>query len=279
MSKIQIHLNLSLEKRSLCGLLAGAMALAAVTETGAESVTLTTYYPAPSGVYTQMIVTKNAWLARDGGTVAVGHDLTVGGAATVSGATALRGSVDIGQAATGGANLNVYGNATVSGGTLQLGKLTGDPATPSEGLLYYNSTKKQIMGYTAPAPNGTPAWTALGATATTAATPVAAAVVGYQTDCVGAYGASEACCMMRTDNGMTSCKSDTNGANPPRFTRTKTIFDASTSGPGISYSLSCWSFASGTMSCSREDRRGHAIYVSFDPGSSIASGVTPSPLF
>lgn len=30
-----------------------------------ESVTLTTYYPAPSGVYTQMITTDNTWLARD----------------------------------------------------------------------------------------------------------------------------------------------------------------------------------------------------------------------
>jgi hypothetical protein len=37
-----------------------------------ENVTLTTYYPAPSGVYGQMITTNNTYLARDGGQVSVG---------------------------------------------------------------------------------------------------------------------------------------------------------------------------------------------------------------
>ncbi|MBI4061557.1 MAG: hypothetical protein HY403_09015 [Elusimicrobia bacterium] len=37
-----------------------------------ESVTLTTYYPAPSGVYQQMITTGATYLARDGNSVHVG---------------------------------------------------------------------------------------------------------------------------------------------------------------------------------------------------------------
>jgi hypothetical protein len=42
-----------------------AMIFSAATEVASESVTLTTYYPAPSGVYTQMITTGNTFLARD----------------------------------------------------------------------------------------------------------------------------------------------------------------------------------------------------------------------
>jgi hypothetical protein len=48
------------------------MAASAASEAASENVTLTTYYPAPSGVYTQMIVTGNAYLGRDGGEVGIG---------------------------------------------------------------------------------------------------------------------------------------------------------------------------------------------------------------
>ncbi len=41
-------------------------------EVSSESVTLTTYYPAPSGVYTQLIATGNTYIARDSGKVGVG---------------------------------------------------------------------------------------------------------------------------------------------------------------------------------------------------------------
>ncbi|MBI5630736.1 MAG: hypothetical protein HY921_07625 [Elusimicrobia bacterium] len=52
--------------------LAGLLGLLGASELGSESVTLTTYYPAPSGVYAQMITTNNTFLARDGGSVGVG---------------------------------------------------------------------------------------------------------------------------------------------------------------------------------------------------------------
>lgn len=47
--------------------LAALMFLCAVGDLNSESVTLSTYYPAPSGVYTNMITTGNTYLARDGG--------------------------------------------------------------------------------------------------------------------------------------------------------------------------------------------------------------------
>lgn len=52
--------------------MAAAMFFAAVPELASESVTLTTYYPAPSGVYSQLITTGNTWLSRDTGNVVVG---------------------------------------------------------------------------------------------------------------------------------------------------------------------------------------------------------------
>ncbi|MBI2790147.1 MAG: hypothetical protein HYX59_15860 [Elusimicrobia bacterium] len=47
--------------------LVALMLLCAVGDLSSESVTLSTYYPAPSGVYTNMITTGDTFLARDGG--------------------------------------------------------------------------------------------------------------------------------------------------------------------------------------------------------------------
>lgn len=65
-------------------LMAGAMLFSAVPELASESVTLTTYYPAPSGVYTQMITTGNTYLSRDAATTPA-QVLIGGGAATGTG--------------------------------------------------------------------------------------------------------------------------------------------------------------------------------------------------
>ena len=72
MAELTIRLDLSFGARSMRGLMTAAMIFSAVTEVASESVTLTTYYPAPSGVYTQMITTGNTFLARDGGKVGIG---------------------------------------------------------------------------------------------------------------------------------------------------------------------------------------------------------------
>ena len=52
--------------------LAATLVLLCVPELGSESVSLTTSYPAPSGVYTQLITTGKTHLARDGARVAIG---------------------------------------------------------------------------------------------------------------------------------------------------------------------------------------------------------------
>jgi hypothetical protein len=58
--------------RSTFVALAALTALLGVEPLSSESVTIATTYPAPSGVYTNMITTGNTWLARDGGAVGVG---------------------------------------------------------------------------------------------------------------------------------------------------------------------------------------------------------------
>ncbi|MFI5360684.1 MAG: hypothetical protein ACHQ49_01840 [Elusimicrobiota bacterium] len=72
MAELTVRFELSFGTRGLRSLMAAAMVCAGVTEVASESMTLTTYYPAPSGVYLQMITTGNTYLARDGGQVGIG---------------------------------------------------------------------------------------------------------------------------------------------------------------------------------------------------------------
>jgi hypothetical protein len=67
-----VHLDLSVPRRTLTILLASAILITVTPEIGSENVTLSTYYPAPSGVYTRMITTSNAYLATNGGSVGIG---------------------------------------------------------------------------------------------------------------------------------------------------------------------------------------------------------------
>lgn len=62
-----VHLHVTFGRRFLICVGAVAALLAAAPELDSENVTVHTYYPAPSGVYTNMITTGNTYLARDGG--------------------------------------------------------------------------------------------------------------------------------------------------------------------------------------------------------------------
>ena len=89
------ELNLDIKVRLTPGMARWGIIVAVVfscaPELGSESVTLTTYYPAPSGVYAQMITTAGTTLSRDVATgVTIGKagvlaPLRVFGAATVDG--------------------------------------------------------------------------------------------------------------------------------------------------------------------------------------------------
>ena len=70
--RIDLHLRVSYEPRVLRPWLVLCLLLLSAGELGSENVTLTTYYPAPSGAYTRMITTGETLLARDGGNVGIG---------------------------------------------------------------------------------------------------------------------------------------------------------------------------------------------------------------
>jgi hypothetical protein len=74
-----------LPRRHLAWALA-ALALCAAYEAIPETLTMTTYYPSPSGVYRKLVSTAQTLLARDGGNVGIGTSaprsrLTVSGKA------------------------------------------------------------------------------------------------------------------------------------------------------------------------------------------------------
>ena len=72
MADLNIRMDLRVTPAMFRCSLAGLLLFIMAPELATESVTLSTYYPAPSGVYTQMITTQNTYLARDGGGVSIG---------------------------------------------------------------------------------------------------------------------------------------------------------------------------------------------------------------
>lgn len=113
MSEIIVRFDLRFGKRFFSAALVPALMLSAVPELGSESVTLSTYYPAPSGVYTNMITTSNTYLARDGGNLGVGTSspsskLHVNGTSTLGGNTTVSGTLTVSNTA----NFNGGGVAT-----------------------------------------------------------------------------------------------------------------------------------------------------------------------
>jgi hypothetical protein len=67
--------------------------LASVPALRSERLTMTTTYPAPSGVYTQLVATGNAYLARDGGKVLIGGTVPTSAKLSVEGGAAFTGTV------------------------------------------------------------------------------------------------------------------------------------------------------------------------------------------
>ncbi|MBI4377053.1 MAG: hypothetical protein HY549_11450 [Elusimicrobia bacterium] len=80
-----------------------------------ENVRLSTYYPAPSGVYLQMLTTGRTILARDAGDVGIGTD-------------------------SPSAKLDVAG-------LLRVGRYSADPPTASAGSIYYNTATDRFRAY------------------------------------------------------------------------------------------------------------------------------------
>lgn len=112
MADINIRLELKISRRLFCGLAAGVLvAGVGVRELSSESVTMTAYYPSPSGVYTQMITTGRTFLSRDAGFVDIGTTAPLDPGVKVA---IMGGSVGIGTTSPG-ATLEVDGTAVFGG--------------------------------------------------------------------------------------------------------------------------------------------------------------------
>jgi hypothetical protein len=118
MKEIKFTFEFSFGRRFILCLLIISMIVTVVPELGSESVTLTTYYPAPSGVYTNMITTSDTYLARDGGRVGIGLSAP-GSILDVQGRA---GIPTIYARTVGGADaLRVIPNNDVNGGSIAYG--------------------------------------------------------------------------------------------------------------------------------------------------------------
>jgi hypothetical protein len=177
MAELTVRFDLSFGSRSLRCLMAAGMIFSVATEVASESVTLTTYYPAPSGVYAQMITTGNTFLSRDGGYLLVGAVLAAppastfnvnGGAAIGTGAfisnvgpangMIVQGSVGIGTQNPGTAGLAVMNGSVgvgtanpqsaldVANGAIAVGIIPGNPAASRVGSIYFDSTASGGLG-------------------------------------------------------------------------------------------------------------------------------------
>jgi hypothetical protein len=112
---------------------------ALVGELSSENVTLTTYYPAPSGVYKQLITTEGTALSRESGTVTIGEN-----------------------SAAAGVKLDVRGGVRV-GSSAFPPPASLSASAAGAGALIYDSTGKRFLGS-----DGT-AWRPMSATISCAA--------------------------------------------------------------------------------------------------------------
>jgi hypothetical protein len=117
MADVNIRLNLEFTPRLFRAFLPLLLLSVMAGDLASEAVTLNTYYPAPSGIYTQMIAAGNTYLARDSGCVQIGTTAGCGGGArvVVMGNSGTPNWVGFGTLAPG-APLEVAHNPTNVGG-------------------------------------------------------------------------------------------------------------------------------------------------------------------
>jgi hypothetical protein len=160
MAELTVRFDLSFGSRSLRAILVGSMILSAASEVASESVTLNTYYPAPSGVYVQMIATGATFLARDSGCLDVGTsaagcngvEMYVNGTTTLNGNTTINGSLNVtgafgvGQIITTGNNIANTGAPCTADVTIgSSGCIAGSTRHDSSVMFWSNASASRIL--------------------------------------------------------------------------------------------------------------------------------------
>ncbi len=134
MKRKDIVVRIAIDRRAAGVILAAVAVGTLAMRLSSETLTVTTTYPAPVGVYNQIVTTGNSGsvpadttLARNAGNVILAPASNPGG----------RVGVGVGAPL---AKLDV-------GGTLRIGAFTGDPEG-GEGTVYYNSASKSLRVFT-----------------------------------------------------------------------------------------------------------------------------------
>lgn len=124
-----MKLRLELGCGRFAALVAAVFAAAALKPAplASESVTLSTYYPAPSGVYTKLLSTGQAWLARDGGGVMIGSTNTPSQALEVDGDVRYTGHLGIGTTS----NPSTYALDVTGANAFRIGTFQFLPGAPN----------------------------------------------------------------------------------------------------------------------------------------------------
>ena len=129
-----IVVRLVVDRRAAKVILAAVAVGTLAMRLSSETLTLTTTYPAPVGVYNQVITTGNSGtvpadttLARNAGNVILAPAGNPGGRVGV-GTSAPQAKLDV-------------------DGTLRLGGLPGDPGGGVDGVIYYNAGTKTMRLY------------------------------------------------------------------------------------------------------------------------------------
>lgn len=129
----QIVVQFSVDRRAATLILAAVAVGAFAIRLSSETLTLATTYPAPVGVYNQIVTTGNA------GTVPADTTLArSAGNVVLAPSTNANGRVGVGTSAPQ-AKLDVNGS-------FRAGPLSADPAA-ADGAIYYNSAMKRLRLY------------------------------------------------------------------------------------------------------------------------------------
>jgi hypothetical protein len=118
----EIHIHVKITRRTLAWGLASLLLCLAGYEAVSESLTMTTYYPAPSGVYRKLVSIAQTILARDSGRVGIGTSAPANKLSVAGGDADFAGRVGIGTQLPS-ASLDVAGSLRLADGTQGNGKV------------------------------------------------------------------------------------------------------------------------------------------------------------
>lgn len=152
---MQVRWVIRIPSRALRGAMALLFFMLHAPELGSESISLTTYYPAPSGIYAKLVTTGDAYLASAAGSVGIGltdpvQKLDVSGSARANTYYVDSGAAYLKASGLAGANGLTNGAAFFTNGAEQMtiasGGQIGIGKNPTEWATAGSFLKLDVKG-------------------------------------------------------------------------------------------------------------------------------------